>query len=239
MHFTAGSSTKLCAAAMAVGALGLLTSAPSSHARPPAPLAPPALCSFTKATLGISRSDGETLGVNAQLNGTTLGPRGTLFVSPPSNTEFDKSNGNVNGSIDSNQFAIDFTITYDDGPVFGKSEHYHGFISDTGAVTGFVSDTTPQINWKADPGFAKCNSDTIVPDVTATVGKESNVYDAPHGNRIAAPFFLAVGRQLSLASKCSDNWCLLIIPDLPAGNYGSLPAGQGWVYEGEGFLTVK
>src|SRR5262249_52745994 len=74
--------------------------------------------------------------------------------------------------------------------------------------------------------------------VTATVNKQSDVYGAAGGDRIEEPFFLDVRRSLETVPPRTD-WCLLKIPDLPGGAHGALPAGQGWVYAADGFLTVK
>ena len=156
-----GCPAKLSVTAITIGATAMIAGLPPAHARPPLPLAPPQVCSFTKDTFGFTRSDNSSAGLNAQVGGTNLGPRGVLFLGPPSTSEFDRSNGNVSGAI--SDFHMDFTVNYDDGPLSGKSDTYHGEITDQGAVTGWVLNSNPQINWNANPGSVKCTSDTVVP----------------------------------------------------------------------------
>ena len=60
--------------------------------------------------------------------------------------------------------------------------------------------------------------------------KKSHVYDAPEGNRLAAPFFLPAGRKLPVHEPCANNRCHLAgIPET---------GGTGWVYSSAGFRTV-
>ncbi len=129
---------------------------------------------------------------------------------------------------------------------------FAGHIDPNGVATGTtVNEANATNNWTARGNFT-CSAraaepapvdnkpvENKPPVVTAKVEQASDVYDGPGGSRIEDPFFLAVGRSLEAVQPCADNWCLLKIPDLPGGAHGNLPAGQGWVYSGDGFLTVK
>jgi hypothetical protein len=64
---------------------------------------------------------------------------------------------------------------------------------------------------------------------TATVNKNSDVYDAPEGKRLAAPFFLPAGRSCRCSNPAPTTgatWAAFPKPVVPAGSLG------------RGFLTV-
>jgi hypothetical protein len=133
---------------------------------------------------------------------------------------------------------------------------FSGHIDPNGVASGtMVNEKNETNSWTAEGNFT-CSARAAEPaapapkpadnnppveakPVTATVNVQSDVYDAADGARIEDPFFLEVGRSLETVKPCAPKWCLLKIPDLPGGAHGDLPAGQGWVYAGDGFLTVK
>ncbi len=67
---------------------------------------------------------------------------------------------------------------------------------------------------------------------SVTVLQDSNVYDAPEGNRIGGDnFFLNDGEKYDLVAPCANDWCHLVIP--------AVPGGKGFVFRGneqEGFF---
>ena len=112
-----------------------------------------------------------------------------------------------------------------------------------------ICDGKARGTWSGNPQTAKwettaplkCDVDTPpgANSQMVTVLKDSDVYDAPEGNRLEAPFFLPADRQYASVSPCADIWCPLGIPELPGGAHGGLPAVQDRASSGEGFLDVK
>lgn len=157
------------------------------------------------------------------------------------------SKGTAGGSIAGTK--IQFLVTWKSGPLNGQSSRFDGTVF-TDDSAGGTSDPNVGLVWYTKfSDRIKCSmpagagQDTAPAAPTATVKIDSNVFDAPSGNRIEAPFFLATGTQLKTVQPCADSWCLLAIPNLPGGQHGNLPPGQGWVYQGGGddkvFLDVK
>lgn len=146
------STRTLCAAAAALGTIGMLA-APCVYAQPPLPLAPPGQnCTFPSDGFTINRADGATLTVASQSGGLTLGPTGIF------NASGDRIVGNVNrGAI--NGSTVEFTIDYEGGPSVRPSEKYTGQIFEDGSVSGDAYDyTNPKVHWTAVRGAVACTN---------------------------------------------------------------------------------
>ncbi|MEU0495248.1 hypothetical protein [Mycobacterium sp. NPDC006124] len=166
-----------------------------------------------------------TTTVNAK--GSTLGP-GAVTV-PPSGTN--GTYGKASGSVDGRN--VDVVITWNDGK---GTAHFTGTIGDDGIARGNSTGTPIPVHlWDPGPWNSAeplvCTGSPTQGGQTATVNKNADVYDAPEGNRLAAPFFLPAGRKLPVLEPCANDWCHL----------GGIPetGGDGWVYSGEGYLTVS
>jgi len=210
------------ASATALGTAGFLA-VPMAHAAPS--------CTVNGDYLRFAQHFGNyttTTSVNA--SGSSLGP-GVVTV-PPSGTNptYGKASGSINGR------NIDVLITWNDNK---GTAHFTGTVGNDGIARGDSTGTPIPIHlWDPGPWDTaeplKCADDPGTGPAqggqTATVNKNSDVYDAPEGNRLAAPFFLPAGRKLPVLEPCANNWCHL----------GGIPetGGTGWVYSGEGFLTV-
>ncbi len=222
------------AAAAALGAGGLLV-APAAHA---------ADCAVDGDYLHIT-SGGRSISVEA--HDSSLGP-GVVMIVPGDQGLYGKVIGKITGK------TVDFTVNWDEStPGFngtkvgpGLQNRFSGDVKDDGFAKGDSTGSTIPMGWYA-PGewhstdminCAQLGGGGTTVQKNVTVKRESDVYDAISGNRIEAPFFLTVDRELQPVQPCADNWCLLTIPDLPGDAHGGLPAKQGWVYAGEGFLQV-
>ncbi|WP_164478589.1 hypothetical protein [Mycolicibacterium stellerae] len=152
----------------------------------------------------------------------------------------------VNGSITGDSIAL--TLTSSDPGVLPNAQ-YSGKVDDNGFAAGKVKfvghDDLGDVDWNATARFfcaqGAQNGGGAAEGKpgTVTVLKDSDVYDAPGGNRLEEPFFLDNDSVLTTVKPCADNWCLLQIPNLPGGAHGGLPAGQAWVYSGDDFLKVN
>lgn len=212
----------VAASATAIGAAGFVAM-PMAHAES---------CKVSGEYLRLAQHNGNyttTTTINA--SGSSLGP-GVVTV-PPSGTNgtYGKASGSINGR------NVDVQITWNDN--LGTA-HFTGTVGNDGIARGNSTGTPIPINlWNPGPWDSAeplvCADDPGTGPAqggqTATVNKNSDVYDAPEGNRLAAPFFLAPGRKLPVLEPCANNWCHL----------GGIPetGGNGWVYSGEGFLTVS
>lgn len=142
---------KLCAAAAAVTALGMLTS-PNVYAQPPLPLAPAQGCTFPGDSFTVNRADGALLVVGSQAGGVELGPRAT-YDSGDHRIIGNVTRGAINGS------KVDFTIDYDGGPAVRPSEVYHGDIFEDGSVSGDAYDyTNPKVHWTSVRAAIACTN---------------------------------------------------------------------------------
>jgi hypothetical protein len=142
---------KLCAAAAAVTALGMLT-APNVYAQPPLPLAPAQGCTFPSDGFTVDRADGSMLVVGSQAGGVELGPRAT-YDSGDHRIIGNVTRGAINGS------KVDFTIDYDGGPAVRHSEVYHGDIFEDGSVSGDAFDYfNPKVHWTSVRGAIACTN---------------------------------------------------------------------------------
>jgi hypothetical protein len=241
----------MAVAATALGVAGMLTI--------PVPAAAEPACLDWR----LGKSGDEALFVNLD-NGVRIGvpwlggtnkvrinpPNASLLTSPDGGRwqgEIEPGGGTYQGD------TIRFRINWTEGV---GAEHpmsaFTGKIDANGVASGTaVNEKNVTNGWTAEPNFF-CSARAAEPApvdnkpvenkpavVTAKVELASDVYDGPGGSRIEDPFFLTVGRSLEAVQPCADNWCLLKIPDLPGGAHGNLPAGQGWVYAADGFLTVK
>jgi hypothetical protein len=231
------------AAAAALGAGGLLV-APMAHA---------ASCTVTGDNWTVTQPDGNTsYSVTVNANGSTFGPRAVIVLFNGTSGLY----GDVTGSIKEDK-TLAFTITWDDhfpgfnnGGPLGKRfvTNYTGTIGPDGNATGVATGEPlkgPDFNLGYVPGnwhsTAPLNCEGATGGTTAqkaTVKQQSDVYDAISGNRIEAPFALAVDKQYETVQPCADSWCLLKIPELPGAAHGALPAKQGWVYAGGNGDTV-
>jgi hypothetical protein len=135
--------------------------------------------------------------------------------------------GDASGGISGR--TIDFTINWD----AGGTTHYTGDVAESGWVYHGTATHLPDgspMTWRSSDKLA-CTS---APLGTAVVKQAVDIYDAPDGvgNKIGGDdFFLTPGRELRLVEPCRDNWCHLVIPEVPGG-------GWGWVYQ-DPFLDVK
>jgi hypothetical protein len=237
-HVNSWKKPALLAAAAGLVGGGLLAIAVPAHAIPPAPLAP-AKCEqwvfpgFTK----INLTKGSLTFVS---NESTVNGVATTFELGDGKSSQETMSGGITPDN-----HIDLLM-----PV-GADATYH-VLGDVGA-DGKVSNgrmgiplgnelanaqpaTIPALKCakQATNGTPEGANSQMV-----TVLKDSDVYDTPEGNRLEAPFFLPKDHQYASVKPCADNWCLLNIPELPGGAHGGLPAGQAWVYSGEGYLDVK
>jgi hypothetical protein len=142
---------KFCAAAAALGALGMLA-APTGHALPPFPQTPGTGCTFPSDGFVVNRDDGTMLVVSSQSGGVALGPRGTLDASG------DRIQGNISrGAINGNK--ISFFIDYDGGPNVRKSESYTGDIFEDGSVSGDAYNYVDmKVHWTSPRGAVSCTN---------------------------------------------------------------------------------
>jgi hypothetical protein len=143
---------RFCAAAAALGAVGVLP-APNVYAQPPLPLAPPGQnCTFPSDGFTINRADGSMLVVGSQSGGVGLGPNGIFDAGG------DRIVGNVNrGAIVGSK--VEFTIDYEGGPNVRPSEKYTGQIFEDGSVSGDAYDyTNPKVHWTAVRGAIACTN---------------------------------------------------------------------------------
>jgi hypothetical protein len=216
----------LLAAAAALTAAGLLGAPVPAHALPPVPLAPAncqqwAFNGFTTIHVSEADFDFQFTSNEPSVNGTVT----RVGV---------EDSGTITGGIDKNGH-VELAI-----PEGGTALRFMGDVSDDGKARGTWSGNPPTARWETTAPL-KCDVDTPqgANSQMVTVLKESDVYDTPEGNRLEAPFFLPGGHQYASVGPCADSWCLLKIPELPGGAHGGLPAGQAWVYSGEGFLDVK
>jgi hypothetical protein len=231
---------QIFAAATALGAGGLLA-APMAHA---------AACTVNGDMFRINQPFGNrNYSISANVNGSTFGPRAVLVLLDGTGLY-----GDVTGSIKDDK-TLSFTVTWDQslpglqGANLGKRfvTTYTGTIGADNKASGTASgEPIKGSNFNLyDPGpwtaSDPLNCDGATTGTTgqkATVKQESDVYDAPSGNRIAAPFSLPVGKTYQTVQPCADSWCLLNIPELPGGAHPPLPAQQGWVYAGGNGDTV-
>lgn len=238
----------MAVAATAMGAAAMLTIPFSASAAPP--------CldwRFAQDALFLNLDNGVRIGV-PWLGGTnkvrTNPSNASLYTSPDGGRwqgEIEPGGGTYQG--DTIKFRINWTQGVGDQHPMNA---FAGHIDPNGVASGTtLNEKNATNNWTAEGNFT-CSAraaepapvdnkpvENKPPVVTAKVEQASDVYDGPGGSRIEDPFFLTVGRSLEAVQPCADNWCLLKIPDLPGGAHGNLPAGQGWVYAGDGFLTVK
>lgn len=165
-----------------------------------------------------------------------------------------KTKGSATGSI--NGDVVEMNLNWSEGPGAGLSNYYYATIADDGTVFGTTTNSQNTRNGFSSETKAKCNDAAAKPadpkpadtgpatpaKQTVTVLKESSAYPEIGGTEIPG-FSLDVGRTLTTVQPCADNWCLLLIPDLPGGNHGNLPAGQGYVYSGadngDNFLKIN
>ncbi len=204
--------TMVAGSAAAISAIGLLTGPAIAQALPMIPLAP--VCSFN-GTYVLNQSNG--FRVEFPWNGAS--PSGTAIAY--GNDQQPKLTGPVTGGITSaNEIAVLI-----DGRAILMGNTWEprsggnvrgGFNQDLGAsgntatwdsVTPLTCVEAPARTSKPVPerrtGYAGCAKG----DSEAT----SDVYDAISGDRIEAPFALAVGKQYESVQPCADSWCLLKI----------------------------
>ena len=233
--------SRIVAAAACAATAGLLTGNAVAQARPiqPLPLAPactqfifsgPVEIRSAQATILTFIGSGSSVSGAAKISGAGIGP----------------VDGNVKGGITGTD--IHLTLTSSDPGLLPNAE-YSGQVAPDGSATGKVKfighDDLGDVDWNTTAKFfcaqnAQNGGDNAgqvgAAQQTATVLKDSDVYDAPDGkgNRLGPQsYFLRAGRTLTAAESCRDNWCLLNIPD------PEVPGGKGWVYAGDGFLDVK
>jgi len=231
-----------CAAIACAAAAGFVAVHSPAHAEPryPLPLAP-ACTQFTFPGQVEIRS--------AQGTAVTFFSTGSAIngAAKYSGAGLPAVDANVNASITGDAIAL--TVTSSDPGVLPNSQ-YTGKVDDNGFASGTVKfighDDLGDVDWNTSARFfcapgaqnGQGGAAEVKPG-TVTVLKDSDVYDAPQGNRLEAPFFLDNDSVLTTVKPCADNWCLLQIPDLPGGAHGNLPANQGWVYAGEDFVKVN
>lgn len=226
--------------AAAVSAIGLLTGPAIAQALPMFPLAP--TCSFN-GTYVLNQSNG--FRVEFPWNGAA--PSGTAIAY--GSDQQPKLTGPVIGGITSaNEVAV--TIDWANSPAHGQyvgkldagGNVRGGFNQDIGSPGGGTASWDSVTPMKCVEAAAPAPAEKPAPAAPAapkaTVKQQSDVYDAISGNRIEAPFHLAVNKQYETVQPCADSWCLLKIPELPGGAHGALPAQQGWVYAGGNGDTV-
>ena len=137
---------RLWAAAAAVGALGLLTAAPSAYALPGQN------CTFPSDGFTVNRDDGAMLVVGSQSGGVALGPTG-IFDADGNRIVGNIKRGAINGS------KVDFTVDYEGGPDVRPSEVYHGDIFEDGSVSGDAFDYIhTKVHWTAVRGAIACTN---------------------------------------------------------------------------------
>lgn len=142
---------KVCVAAAALGALGVLI-APNAYSLPPFPLAPGLNCTFPTDGFTVNRDDGTMLVVASQSGGVGLGPRGT-FDADGDRIQGNISNGAINGS------KVGFTIDYDGGPSVRKSEKYTGNIFEDGSVSGDAYNYfDTKVHWTSPRAAINCTN---------------------------------------------------------------------------------
>ena len=141
----------VCAAAAALGALGMVT-APNVYAMPPFPLAPGLNCTFPTDGFTVNRDDGTMLVVASQSGGVGLGPRVTYDAAG------DRIQGNVTrGAI--NGSKVNFTVDWDGGPSVRPSEVYNGNIFDDGSVSGDAFDYVhTKVHWTSPRAAINCTN---------------------------------------------------------------------------------
>jgi hypothetical protein len=220
-HVTIMKKSQLFVAAAAIGTGGLLA-APAAHADS---------CKVTGNNLSLHQTNQGGYNVHVNANGSALGPRAVAVTSGGEHGTYGNASGGIAGD------TVDFIITFDDNQGTAK---FSGKVGADGIAHGTSTGPSIPINlWNPGPWDStdplNCGP-AAGQKATATVKKQSDVYDAPDGvgNRLgAADYFLVPGRQLELVEPCRSNWCHLVIPD------AQVPGGQGWVYQGEGYLEVK
>jgi hypothetical protein len=225
--------SRVLAVAASVGTACLLTGNALAQAHPvsPLPLAPACTQFIFSGPVEIRSAQQTDLTFSA--NGATAdGPAKISGAGIPA------VDGTVKGSITGDDIAL--TLTSSD-PGLLPNAQYSGQVEADGSAAGTVKfvghEDLGDVDWNTTAKFfcAK-GAQNGTTQQTATVRKDSDVYDAPDGkgNRLGPQsYFLPVGRALTAAEPCRDNWCLLNIPD------PEVPGGKGWVYAGEGFLDVK
>jgi hypothetical protein len=239
-RFRMARKVQTLAAAAALGAGGLLV-APMAHA---------ASCTVTGDNWTITQPEGNNAySVTVNAKGSTFGPGAVIVLFHGDVGLY----GDVTGSVKEDN-TLAFTITWNDslpdGSPLGKRfvTNYSGTVGPDGNATG-VATGEPLKGANFNLGYVPGNWHSTTPlncegaaggttAQKATVKQQSDVYDAVSGNRIEAPFALAVGKQYETVQPCADNWCLLKIPELPGNAHGALPAKQGFVYAGGNGDTV-
>jgi hypothetical protein len=137
---------RLCAAAAAVGALGLLTAAPNASA------VPGQTCTFPSDGFTVNRDDGAMMVVASQSGGITLGPTG-IFDAGGDRIVGNIKRGAINGS------KVNFTVDYEGGPDVRPSEVYNGDIFEDGSVSGDAFDYIhTKVHWTAVRGAIACTN---------------------------------------------------------------------------------
>ena len=146
------STRLLCAAAAALGAVGMLT-APSVYAQPPLPMAPPGQnCTFPSDGFTANRADGADITVGSQAGGVALGPN-AIYNAGGDRIVGNITRGGINGS------KVDFTVDYEGGPSVRPSEVYNGVISEDGSVSGDAFDYIhTKVHWTAVRGAIACTN---------------------------------------------------------------------------------
>lgn len=222
-HRKSMKKSQLIAAAVALGAGGLLT----------APAAQAASCTVTGDHINLTH-DFPRHSVYVQASGSSLGPEAVV-----STNGINPVYGKVSGSIAGN--AVDFIIDWNDNQ--GQA-HYRGTVGADGVASGTSSGNVVPINlwnptnWKSDQPL-NCDALNTGPATgtakTATVKQATNIFNKPDGNGTeylganGSPIFKAPGQvQLVAPELCRSNWCHVVAPEAP---------GDAWIYIGDGIGT--